>query len=67
MLLAVETVAAEKVDVSMVEVVVEGIEEEVDKVEEYTHKEIVEGAAAYTKMELTSQISPVTLKIQGDI
>ena len=50
MLLDVETVAAEEVDVSMTEVVAEDVEEEVDEVEEDTHKEVVEGAAAHMKI-----------------
>ena len=65
MLLDVETVAAEYVDVSMAEVVAEEVEEEVDEVEEETSEEVVEGSAAHIKMELTSQMSPITLKIQS--
>ena len=38
-----------------------------DKVEEYISKEVVEGSAAHIKMELTSQISPVTLKIKSGL
>ena len=49
----------------MTEVVAEDMEEEVDKVDEYTYKDIMEGAAAHMKMELTSQISPVTLSIHS--
>ena len=63
MLMSVETVAAEEVDFSMVEVVAEDVEEEVDEVEEDTYKDVVEGAAEHMKMELTSQMSPVTFKI----
>ena len=63
MLLAVETVAVEEVDVSMAEVAAEDTEEEVDKVEEDTAEEVVEEAAEHIKMELTYQMSPVTLKI----
>ena len=37
-----------------------------DEVEEDTSKEIVEGAAAHMKMELTSHMSPVTLKINSE-
>ena len=66
MLMSVETVAAEEVDFSMVEVVAEDVEEEVDEVEEDTYKDVVEGAAEHMKMELTSQMSPVTLKIQSE-
>ena len=51
--------------VSMSEVVAEDVEEEVDKVEEDTPKEVVEGAAMHMKMELTSQMSPVTLRIHS--
>ena len=65
MLLAVNTVAAEEVDISMEEVVAEDVEEEVDKVEEDTSKEVVEGADAHMKMKLTSQMSSVTLKIHS--
>ena len=43
----------------------EDVEEELDKVEEETSKEVVEGAAAHMKMELTSQMSPVNLKIHS--
>ena len=65
MLLAVETVASEEVDVSMAEVVAEDVEEEVDKVEEDTSKEAMEGSASHMKMVLTSHMSPVTLNIQS--
>ena len=64
-LLALETVAAEEVEVSMEEVVAEDVEEEVYKVEEETSKEVLEGATAHMKMELTYQMSPITLKIQS--
>ena len=36
-----------------------------DEVEEYTAKEVVEEVAAHMKMELVSQMSPITLKIQS--
>ena len=36
-----------------------------DEVEEDKSKEVVEGAAEHKKMELTSHMSPVTLKIQS--
>ena len=49
----------------MSEVVEEDVEEEVDELEEDMSKEVVEGAAAHMKMELTSQISPVTLNINS--
>ena len=65
MLLDVETVAVEELDVSMAEVVEEDVEEEVDELEEDTSKEVVEGAEAHMKMELTYHMSPVTLKIQS--
>ena len=65
MLLAVKTVSTEEVDVSISEVVSEDMEEEVGEVEEDTSKEVVEGAAVHIKMKLTSQMSPVTLKIQS--
>ena len=67
MLLAMETVTAEEVSVSMAEVVAEDVEEYVDEVEQETSKEVVEGAAAHMRMELTSHISPVTLKIQSGL
>ena len=67
MLLAVETVTTEEVGVSMAEVVAEDVEEDVDKVEQNTSKEVVEGAAAHMRMELTSQISPNSLKIQSGL
>ena len=63
-LLAVETVAAEEVDVSMAEIAAEDVEEEAGELKEDTDEEVVEEAAAHMKMELTSQMSPVTLKIQ---
>ena len=50
-------------DVSMAEVVAEDVEEEVDKVEEDTSKEAMEGSASHMKMVLTSHMSPVTLNI----
>ena len=50
MLLAVKTVAAEEVDVLMIEVVSEYVVEEVDEVDKYTSKESVEGEAAHMKM-----------------
>ena len=61
-----EAVAEEEVDVSMEEVVKEDVEEEVDEVEEDTSKEIMEGAAAHMKIELSSHMSPVTLKIKSE-
>ena len=64
-LLAVETAAAEEVDVSMSEVAAEDVEEEVDESEEDTSKELVEGAAVHMKMEFTYQMSPVTLKVHS--
>ena len=45
MLMAVETFLAEFLDVSMAAVVAEDMEEEVEEVEDYTSKEVVEGAA----------------------
>ena len=65
MLVDVETVDTEEVDISMTEVVAEDAEEEVDEVDEETSKEVVEGAAEHMKMELTYQMSHVTLKIQS--
>ena len=49
----------------MAEVVIEDVEEELDKVEEDTSEDSLEGAVAHTKMELISQLSPVTLNIQS--
>ena len=46
-------------------VVAEDMEEEVDEVEEDTNKEVMEEAAAHMKMELISQMSLVSLKIQS--
>ena len=66
-ILAVETVAAEEVDVSMAEVAAEDVEEEVDEVEEYTAEEVVEEAAAHIKMELESQMGPVTFRIHSGL
>ena len=65
MLLDVETVATEDVDILMEYVVEEDVEEEVDEVEEDTNKEVMEEAAAHMKMELISQMSLVSLKIQS--
>ena len=48
-----ETVAAEEVDVSMAEVVAEDVEEEMNEVEEDTSNEVVEGADAHMKTDLT--------------
>ena len=45
MLISMDTVTAEEVDISMAEVVAEGVEEEVDEVEEDTPKKVVESAA----------------------
>ena len=41
------------------------MEEELDELDEYTSKEVVEMAAAYMKMEFTSQMSPITLRIKS--
>ena len=49
----------------MAEVVADDVEEEVDGLEDDTSEEVVEGAAAQMKTEFTSQMSPVTLKIQS--
>ena len=51
----------------MPEVAAEDVEEDVNEVEQDTSKEVVEGAAAHMRMELTSQILPVTLKIQSGL
>ena len=48
----------------MAEVAAEDVEEKLDTLEEDMVEEVVEEAAAHMKMELTSQISPVTLKIK---
>ena len=50
MLLAVETVTAKEVEVSMTEVAAEDVEEDVNEVEQDTSKEVVEGAAAHMRM-----------------
>ena len=49
----------------MAEVVTDDVEEDMDEVEEDTYREVVEGSAVHMKMELKSQLSPVTLKIQS--
>ena len=67
MLLDVETVTAEEVDISIAEVASEDMEEEVEEVEEDISEEFTEEAAAYMKMKLTSEMSPVTLKIQSGL
>ena len=41
------------------------LEEYVEEVEEYMSKEVVAGAEAHIKMELTYQMSPVNLRIQS--
>ena len=56
---------AEDLDVSTEDVVAEDVEEEMYEVEEDTSKEVVERSAEHMKMELTSKMSPVTLKIQS--
>ena len=66
-MLYVETVAEEEVDVSMEEVVAEDVEKEVYEVENDTAEEVLEEAAANMKMELTSQMLTVTLKIKGGL
>ena len=65
MLLALEAVAAGEVDISMAEAVAEDVEEYLEEVEEDTSKDFMEGEAAHIKIELTYQMSPVTLKIQS--
>ena len=49
----------------MAEVVIENLEEEVDDAEEDTSNEVVEGAAAHMKMELTYDMPSITLNIQS--
>ena len=44
--------------------VAENVGEEVDKVEKDTSKEVVEEATTHTKVVLTYQMLPITLKIQ---
>ena len=65
MLLDVDTMAAEEMEVSMEVVVTEDMDEDVDESEEETPEEVMEGLALHMKMEFTSQMSPVTLKIQS--
>ena len=65
MLLVVDTVAASDVEVSMAEVMIEDMEEELYWVEEDTSEEVAEGTSAHMKIELTYHISLVTLKIQS--
>ena len=52
-------------DVSMAEVVAEDVLEDVYKVEEYTSKEVMDGAVAHIKIQFTSHMSPVILKIHS--
>ena len=52
-------------DVSVEEVMAEEVGGKVEEIEEYTSKEVVEESAAHIKMELTSHMSPVILKIQS--
>ena len=47
----------------MSEVAAEDVEEEMDKVEEEMVEEVVEKKAAHMKIELISQMSPVTFSI----
>ena len=49
----------------MAEIMAEDVEEDLDKVEEDTAEKLVEEAAAHMKMELKSNMSPITLKIQS--
>ena len=65
MLLAVDTMVVEDLYVLMSEVTEDDVEEKVEKVEEYTAEEIVEESAAHMKMELISQMLPVTSKIKS--
>ena len=67
MILAAETVAEEAMDVLMSEVTAEDVEKEVENLDEDTADEVLEEAVAHMKMELTSQMSPVTLKIQSGL
>ena len=63
MILAAETVAEEAMEFLMSEVTAEDVEKEVENLDEDTADEVLEEAVAHMKMELTSQMSPVTLKI----
>ena len=51
----------------MEEVVSEDVEKDVYEVQDYTAEEVLEEAAANMKMELTSQMLPVTLNIKGGL
>ena len=57
------TSAAEGVEVSMDEDVVENVGGEVYKVEYYEAEEVLDEAAAHMKMVLEYQMSPVNLRI----
>ena len=59
--------AAEEVDVSMIDVAAEDVEEEVDKVEKDTAEEVVDETEVHIKMELASQMSPITLNIHSEL
>ena len=65
MILDVEIMASEEVDISVEDVAAEDVEEEVYKVEKDASEEVMEEAVAHTKMVLTSQMSPITLKIKS--
>ena len=58
-----ETSEAEGVGVSMDKDTEEDVDREVEKLEEETVNEVAEKAAAHMRIGLTSNMSPVTLKI----
>ena len=60
--LAMVTATAEEVDVSLYKEAAEDVGGEADKVEENTENEVVEEAAAYMKIGLTFNMSPITFK-----
>ena len=51
----------------MAEYVVEDVEEDAGELEEDTSEEVMEEAVVHIKMGLTSQMSPVTLKMHSGI
>ena len=63
--LAMATTVEKEVDVSTAEYAEEDMGEEADEAEEDTDEEVVEEVAAHMKIELVSQMSPITLKIQS--
>ena len=65
--LSVVSAAAEEVDFSMAEDAAEDMGEEVDKLEDYAAKEVMEELAAHMKMILTTHMSPITFNMSSGL